>query len=357
MKIAYIGQMADLSTENGISKKIRAQTVHWQQAGHEVHYFSLTPDGAVWAGMQPLQTTLLPRGSPLRRMWQSHQLCRAVRAWKPDVIYFRYAYHSAGFPGLFRAIPTVAELNSDDLAEYPITLSRAKVVYHRATRARVLAACAGFVPVTVELGARFGGFGKPTVVIANGIDLDAFEVAPPPDVTAPRRLVFVGSAGTPWHGLERINELAAMFPEFFIDVIGTERVGATPNVRFHGHLTRERYEALLHSATAAIGTMALFKKRMDEACPLKVREYLATGLPVIAAYRDTDIPETAKFFLRLPNGPQPLHAQRAQIAEWLARWQTHRVPRAAVAHLDNRVKERQRMDFLARIASSRTPRA
>lgn len=361
MRIAYLGQMADIATENGISKKIRTQALHWSNAGHAVRYFSLVPTNAAWSGLAPLEVELQTRGRFGWRILQSLRLAHRVRAWRPDVIYFRYAYHSAGFPGLFREIPTVAEINSDDLAEYPLTLSAAKLAYHRLTRRRVLGAVSAFVPVTHELAARFAEFGHPAEVIANGIDLEAFVPTPPTDATNPPRLIFVGSAGTPWHGLERVAELVEICPGFTIDIIGCTaadcpRPTATAlpaALRFHGPLTRTQYEPLIRTATAAIGTMALFRKRMDEACPLKVREYLALGLPVIAAYADTDIAESADYFLRLPNNATSLAAERTRILAFIDHWRGRRVPRSAVAHLDTGVKERQRLAFLARLAQKR----
>lgn len=350
MRIAYLGQMADVSRENGIAKKIAAQARSWMHAGHEVRYFSLVPTVDVWPGLAPLEADLVARGGPGRRLLRSRELAARIRAWRPDLIYFRYGYHSAGLPALFHAIPTVAELNSDDLTEYPLTFSRAKLLYHRLTRARVLRAVAGLVPVTHELAGRFAGFGHPAAVIANGIELADFTPPPAPPATAPLRLVFIGSRFTPWHGVERVAELGTLFPEARIDVIGPEAVAAPGNVHFHGELPYTRYAALLPEATAAVGTLGLYQKRMDEACPLKVREYLALGLPVIGGYRDTDIPEDADYFLRLPNDAAPLAPHRARLAAWLDRWRGRRVPRAAVAHLDNAVKEKTRLDFLRRCA-------
>jgi len=359
MRIAYLGQMADVATENGISKKIRAQAKAWLGAGHAVCYFALTPTGTVWPGLAPLEAELLVRGNPLQRALQSRRLAQRIRAWRPDVIYFRYAHHSPGLRTLFRDIPAVAEINSDDQAEYPLTLAPLKLAYHRLSRTRVLRAVAGFVPVTRELGRRFAGFAKPTEVIANGIELGDFAVAPPP--ATPPSLVFVGSSGTPWHGLERIAEISALLPGITIDIVGcsvADWTSATPapaSMRFHGQLARDRYEPIAGRAIAALGTLALFRKHMDEACPLKVREYLAMGLPVIAGYEDTDIPAGADYFLRLPNNAAPLAGEQARLAAFIDRWRPQRVPRATVAHLDIGAKEARRLVFLAQIAQAHRP--
>ncbi len=357
MRIAYLGQMADVATENGISKKIRTQAAAWLEAGHAVRYFALTPSATLWSGLRPLEAEVLARGGPLTRTVQSHRLARRIRAWRPDVIYFRYAHHSPGLPALFREIPCVAEINSDDEREYPLTLTPLKLAYHRLSRARVLRTATAFLAVTHELARRFAAFGKPTGVIANSVALSEFEPAPPP--ASPPSLVFVGSPGTPWHGLERAGEIARFHPEFTLDVIGCtpdDWHGATPppaNVRFHGHLPRVRYEPMLRRATAALGTLALFRKQMDEACPLKVREYLALGLPVIGAYEDTDIPATADYFLRLPNDATSLAPERERIAAFLGAWRQRRVPRTAIAHLDTSVKEGARLSLIARFAARR----
>lgn len=361
MKIAYLGQMADVATENGISKKIRDQAKHWMESGHAVRYFSLVPATTYWEGMAPLQAELMTRGGWGLRAFRSGALARRIREWQPDAIYFRYAYHSPGLPALFQTIPTVAEINSDDLAEYPVTLSRAKLLYHRLTRERVLRALAAFVPVTRELAARFARFGKASETLANGIELERFAPLPPCGPRESLRLVFVGSTGTPWHGLDRVGELAALLPDAGFDIVGCTPVdwqavastrGAAPgNMRFHGHLPRSGYEPLMQRASAAIGTLGLYRKSMDEACPLKVREYLAFGLPVLAAYEDTDIPAAADYFLRLPNNSSPLAPYREKIAAWLEHWRGRRVPRAAIAHLDTSEKERRRLAFIARIAA------
>jgi glycosyltransferase involved in cell wall biosynthesis len=361
VRIAYLGQMADVSTENGISKKIRAQAAAWLTAGHSVRYFSLTPTTVVWPGLAPLESEIVQRGPPWTRIARSMQLCQRIQQWQPDVIYFRYAYHSPGLPRLFCTIPTVAEINSDDTAEYTLTLSLAKRCYHRITRGHILRPIIGFVTVTRELASHFAVWKRPTMVIGNGIALDAFSFAPVSTPNTTTRVVFLGTAGSPWHGLERVDELARLMPDVHFDIVGLD-VGAwgvqtnshtpPPNIHLHGTLPRSAYETILTRATAALGSLALYKNGMNEACPLKVREYLALGLPVIAAYEDTDIPESADYFLRLPNCAESLAPQQERIAAFLGAWQNRRVPRNAVAHLDTTVKEARRLSFLQNVVQS-----
>lgn len=351
-RIAYILQMADLSSENGIAKKIFQQAEAWCAVGTEVQIYAQAHSQKLWNRSTNITVSFFAKGSPWERLQKAGELCTAVRAWKPDLIYFRYAYHAPGLPALFRDFPTVAEINSDDQREYPITLSLLQNIYHRLTRLRVLAPICGFVPVTHELAQRFAGFGQPALVVANSIDLDSFATLPPPDISTPVRLAFLGSPGTPWHGIDRMGELAALLPDVIVDIIGCTRSDWIPtaappaNLIFHGHLTREHYQPLLRQATAALGTFGLYRKGMHEACPLKVREYLALGLPVIGACADTDIPHDADYYLRLPNDAAPLALHRSTIAAFIEHWRGRRVPRSSIAHIDTSVKETARLAFM-----------
>jgi glycosyltransferase involved in cell wall biosynthesis len=365
MKIAYLIQMADVATENGISKKILGQLRAWSAHGHDCRWFSLTTTSAIWPPLAGLPHEILLRGNALRRLGRSRELCGVIHEWGPDIIYFRYAYHSPGLPSLFRTIPAVAELNSDDTREYALTLGPIKNIYHLATRRRVLRRIAGFCPVTFELASLLSSFGAPIKTIGNGIPLSDFVPLPPAQArTAPPRLIFIGTEGSPWHGLERLAELADLFPGWSIDVIGisaeawvkqTNGLVIPPNVTLHGRLNHADYMPLLREATAAVGSLALYKNGMHEACPLKVREYLALGLPVIGASADTDIPDNAEYYLRLPNHSGPLGPQREVIASFVDRWRERRVPRSAVTHLDASKKEEQRLAFMARVLSARAP--
>lgn len=118
---------------------------------------------------------------------------------------------------------------------------------------------------------------------------------------------------------------------------------------FHGRLDRRDYEPLMYQADVAIGTMALYRKGMNEASPLKVREYLAYGLPVIIGYQDTDFPESVPFLLQLTNASGNLEHHLAEIDAFVQNWRGKRVLREQIQHLDNRVKEIVRLEYMDRI--------
>jgi hypothetical protein len=109
------------------------------------------------------------------------------------------------------------------------------------------------------------------------------------------------------------------------------------------------YAPLLAHADVAIGTLALYRKDMGEASSLKVREYLARGIPTIVGYADTDFPEAPPFILRIPNAPDAVRTSMPDIRAFVERSLGTRVPREAVAHLDVSVKEAARLAFLREV--------
>jgi hypothetical protein len=154
--------------------------------------------------------------------------------------------------------------------------------------------------------------------------------------------------------LEHVLFLAQAFPSWAFDVIGPDReeLPERPsNVNVHGTLVPEEYDPILRRADVAIGTLGLYKKGMAQACPLKVREYLARGIPTIIGYKDTDFTEPAPFLLQVPNGATGVASSRARIADFVERSSRVSVPRAAIEHLDVSVKEARRLRYINLVAS------
>jgi glycosyltransferase involved in cell wall biosynthesis len=172
-------------------------------------------------------------------------------------------------------------------------------------------------------------------------------------------LVFLGQPGYIWHGTDKLIYLAFAFPDWRFDLVGLkpeEIVGKIPdNLVFHGMLERSEYEQILRQANCSIGTLALNRNNMEEASPLKTREYLAYGLPVIIGYSDTDFPQGADFLLQLPNTEDNVKENIEGIRKFVLAWKDKRVPREAVRHLDWSYKEARRLDFFKSLVNYTMP--
>jgi hypothetical protein len=92
---------------------------------------------------------------------------------------------------------------------------------------------------------------------------------------------------------------------------------------------------------------------MNEACPLKVREYLAYGLPIIIGYSDTDFLERPDFILTLPNHENNVNESLSEIEKFVLKWKGKRVPRDMITHIDICEKEKQRLSFFQSVIEAK----
>ena len=354
MRIAYACYWF-LLERDGVVAKIEAQVAQWRANGHEVEVFCL-------ARVYPAQQATKPPWrmfffeSPYGRYTGTRELVAAVRAWNPDVVYLRYDLFLPPLPQLVREFSTVVEINADDREEARLRIARARLAsaFNEVNRRVLLSRARGLVCVTHELARspNFTRFDKPTITIGNGVDLDAVAELPPASNERPR-VIFLGSARQVWHGVDKIAWLAERMPEADFDVVGYRPeyidIPLPPNMVVHAPLARADYEPLLARADMAVGTLALHRKNMREACPLKVREYLAHGLPVVVGYADTDfVGVDAWYLLRLPNEESNVRDHVDDVRQFLGEVRGRRVPRAEVAdRIGSQAKERRRLEFVA----------
>ena len=358
MRIAYLVHRTD-GTASGVIRKIRSQAKQWVTQGAVVRIFLLCR-----AGQERLRETLRVDGvdvvphaysSHPERMRSTSELATAIRRWKPNVVYRRYDLFYPAFDRLAESIPTVVEVNTDDIAEYRLG-SGARRWYNRLTRSRVFSRASGLVFVSGELAKRehFARYGKPSLVMGNGLDLRNVAPSEAPCNPTPR-LIFIGAPGLTWHGVDKILWLAEQLPDWHFDLIGAG-AGGDPlpaNVVAHGLLEPSDYQTLMLHADVAFGTLALHRKAMDEASPLKVREYLANGIPTVIGYRDTDFPKPKPFLLQIPNTDNNVRESFREIVSFCERWKGRRVSRDEILHIATELKEERRLAFFEQIIEAK----
>jgi len=358
MRIAYVCYWF-LLERDGVVAKIEGQVGAWRRAGHEVEVFCLARLMPERQTTQPPWRTFFFDSTP-GRFRGTRALVAAVDEWRPDVVYLRYDLFLPPVPRLVRDRTTAVEINANDRDEAHLRVERprAAAAFNELNRRTLLSRVDGLVCVTEELARSpdFTTFGKPTVTIGNGVDLERMRELPPAH-NERARVVFLGSARQQWHGVDKISLLAERMPEADFDVVGYPAAlvdfPVPSNMRVHPPLTQEDYEPLLARADLAIGTLALHRKNMREACPLKVREYLGHGLPVVIAYEDTDFAgEDPWFLLRLPNEESNVRENVDAVRSFLERVRGRRVDRGDVAErIGSQAKERRRLEFLERLAA------
>jgi hypothetical protein len=147
--------------------------------------------------------------------------------------------------------------------------------------------------------------------------------------------------------------LAKQFPQWTFHLVGFtagDIPEAPENVRIYGRLSMREYLPIAAHAHVGIGTLALHRKGLNEASPLKVREYLALGLAVIVGYQDTDFTGEEPFICQIPNSEDNVVKNLDKIESFVTQWMNQRVDRRLVSRLDYKLKEVKRLDFLECIA-------
>jgi glycosyltransferase involved in cell wall biosynthesis len=361
MRIAYISLHWPRTHSSGVGNKINLQISEWRKAGHEVEFFMHAHPGAPGEALLSGKHFFYNSHNDLvskeaDRIRALHKLIQALKQYRPDLIYLRFGVYILQLQQLRKIAPLCVEINCNDLIEHK-RLGALISTYNRFTRRITLGSADGFLFESGALAGNssFSGFQAASIVVGNGIDLGQITPLPAPN-NSQARLVFVGTPGYYWHGVDKLAALANKFPDLQLDVIGYDSLpGAKPgadNLHFHGYLDRKALREVLSRADAAIGTMAMHRSQKGEGSPLKTLEYLAYGLPVILPYQDTNLKGLkAEFILRIPDSEENIETCSNQIYEFVQRMRGKRVDREVLApYIDIRSKEKERLAFMEKVA-------
>lgn len=357
MRIAYVTvHVAPEIMRAGVGKKIKSQMSIWREHAHEVVLFSLTPSGIPFP--EERQFIFESRGNLLKRELNRASVLKkmlaAIQQFKPDIIYLRFGLYSYPLHRLFKIAPVVLETNSDDVQEYK---KRGAFFYwmNRLTRNLTFAPACGIITPSHELvDVLSPKHDKPICVISNGIDLKDVEPLPAPKHEKPV-ITLVGSPGMKWHGVDKLIKFAALSPDITVNVVGYSQkdveIPVPSNLHLHGFLNKEQVREVLLTTDVACGSLALHRNDMQEASVLKIREALSYGLPVIIAYRDTDLNEVdLDTILRIPNTENNLIENAEAVRKFAFAMMGKRVNIKSVApYLDQKQKEVTRLAFFQQV--------
>lgn len=291
-KIAYLIHH-DISKNDGVTKKIKGQVELWRKLGVEVECFCVLPkfgDSILHCNQYEAKQYLK------QRLRLNTKLINDIIEFNPDIIYFRYDTWSRNYSFLSKKFKIVCELNTLDVDEFYLLFlhdkslkSFLRFITYRYLRHFVLKGTSGIIAVTNEIKNHKSNdrYTNKRITVPNAINLNEYPVIKTQSQSTDRAgLFFIGTPNQPWQGIDIIEDMAAHMPEYDFHIVGvTEK--SHSNVFYHGYLQQSEYLQVLRACQICIGTLALFRKNMEEACPLKVREYLAYGFPIILGYEDT----------------------------------------------------------------------
>ena len=92
-----------------------------------------------------------------------------------------------------------------------------------------------------------------------------------------------------------------------------------------------------------IGSLALYRNKMSEACPLKVREYLAYGFPTIIGYKEASFPNTKEISWLLNIDSKNYNLNK--IKQFVSENKDYVVQRDQIECIDTKAVEIKRIEF------------
>ena len=273
------------------------------------------------------------------------QFFRAVLAAQRagHIVLLRYSLADpiqALFAGWFQRVVTIHHTFEIEESEQTGCIKgHLKAAIERHLGLRTLARSTGLIAVTAEIAAyEQARLARrlPALVVANGIDLSAQPLAADARDGVPK-LLFVASRFAAWHGLDLLLDAtersSAAFELYLVGELPNaerERAARDPRISCTGHLAPDAIAALMGRCDLGLSTLALARKGMREACTLKVREYLAGGLPCWADHQDSALPADFPF---MRQGGAEL-AGMLSFALAMRQQSRAEVRRAAAAHID-----------------------
>lgn len=374
MRIAYFISI-DIEKYSGVVHKIADQCLEWEKQQQNVHIFCVVPTDSNIEntkfysfvnenkitfyfedklGFVPVDT--IKNWLGVRSVYD--QIQEDIGKYKPDIIYSRIRAYSPFLKNIGSNFPLICEVNTLEKSEYKLQAFESlryflRYIFHLFTRKTLFRQLQGVVTVTNEIANEISmEYGKSTIVCPNSINFNNVDEVRKYNYSNSERirLCFIGTDGMSWHGLDILLKIAAVTTDIMeFDIIGFKNYNNTlKNVKYYGVLDRSEYKKILLSADIGVGTLALFRKHMDEANPLKVREYLSFGLPIVIAYDDTAFLESRpEWVLKLPNNEDGILSNVKRIIEFGNRYKGVKIDQDEVRkYIDISVIERKRIGFL-----------
>ena len=323
-----------LHRRDNLQSKFDGQLAAARALGWDAYHIGWDESGLWLVGAQG--RTLL-RHAPLARMpGYDHtvifgDLMAAVRAAlrriRVDVLYLRYMPTFGGALGAIRALKAAGGRLVLEYPTYPKDEENSRFFLRRLVFAytdRVLAKIHPLVDLYTLIGKPCeGGLldGRPAMNILNGVDVTAFPLhRPNADDPTVRLLALASMSG--WHGYDRLLMSLAAYAgsaDVRVEMVGgdgdgsraawkalAERLGLQDRVTFRGPMHGVALDSLIETCDVGVGSLGMYRYGLATGMTLKLREYMARGLPFLSAVDDPALPDDPAFALRVSNDDSPI---------------------------------------------------
>jgi glycosyltransferase involved in cell wall biosynthesis len=309
MRIAYVCADPGIPVYGSKGASIHAQSVIQVllQRGHEVHLVTPRVGGEAPSGVPVHTLPAVGKGDRTEREVRARlsdaEVAAVLDRVDPDLVYERYSLwgRTATAWAEQHGVPSVLEVNAPLVDEHAtfrglVDRGEAEAVAQAALRAASVVIC---VSEGVQQWAqRTSGRTSDVHVLANGVDTTRVHPSGEPVRPAEAARFTVGFVGTlkAWHGLETLvpafRRLYLADPSWRLLLVGdgpmresveqlAEQLGVRDGVELVGAVPPDQVVGQLHRIDIACAPYP--PSELSYFSPLKIYEYLAAGLPVVAS--------------------------------------------------------------------------
>ncbi len=301
-----------------------------------------------------------------------------IANYNPDIIIWRYNITSV--PGIFNPkkvcpeVILVSEHQAKEIEELCISFVGrilSPLVKHMGIK--VLRGVDAVLGVTTEITSyelAMAGKNIPSLTLTNSIDVKQYPLKNKEGLSNNTfRLLYVGSNTTDWHGLDRLLKgMAGYHGDIRLELHLAGNVSSSvkrlirslkldAHVFVHGYVTGKELDSLFDITDVAVGTLGMHRKKLTHGSTLKVREYMARGIPFMISYTDDDLSTDLPYVFVAPADESPIDIEKVirfsrKIHSTYGSDLSTVMHAYALEHMDYRIKTIKLLEFIVSILRS-----
>ena len=328
MKVLFVMKYP-LVDQYSIMQKLNGEINAVRNLGHEVYYISFDRNYLYLDNgnerVKLKKTTLghIPNYFHTIVFYDIYNAARkAIHDNNFDIVYFRHSPLNYSGYKMIKEAHKKAKLVVE-ISSFPPFTEKAKNIFrilYQMISKKWWKQSAKYVSLFTGIGEAAEEYlDRPFLNIDNGIDISLIPSRRNVE-KIDNKIHLLGVASmSEWHGYERIIIGLAAWKskkaeEYVIDLVGdegdgslsrwkdlTRNLGLENQVLFHGRMTGDKLTEMYNRATVGLSSLALYKIGFQTGSVLKLREYMARGLPFIYAHNDPHMIEDFPWCLHIPN--------------------------------------------------------
>lgn len=325
MKILFIGKRHD-EEDIGIEKKMTGQINGLKALGHEVSYVFARKNLIILKNHDGKEEELIHyRENWISIYWAYEEGIKRIfnrLGYSYDMCYIRKTLCSSFHLSALKEIKKNGVKIVEEIPTYPYD---AELLNEKGIVSKIyfLIDCLGrnrfkkYVDYFVTYSKDEEIFGVKTICIDNGIDVESIPIKEKKNVNDKEVRLITVSTMQFWHGYDRLIKGLAKFYankangiKVYVDMIGDGKerlkwknlsidLDIEEYVVFHGMKSGEKLTQYYNKSDLAVSSLGLHRIGIEAGSPLKMREYISRGIPVIYAGKDYGLSEELPFALNV----------------------------------------------------------